>query len=623
MLILDLPFEVISIIANLLTTKDKLHCVLVCKAWRQPFQSSLWNTVEITSQNKLKSICNSLCRPSVYKLHGGCVQQLNFSGECRTTNDQLFKIQKYFRNLQRLYIGRFCLESFSLGTTVDWSLWECLTELKIDLYRTRIICEQERQKLFSCLPSLRRLTITQSKNDTPFLFSLDNFEDLHCSLSKLEHLSLNIDLKSLTSKDQVRLWLVTPTKSITTINFCTRGMTTKWLCYFARKYPNITNLGLETTDNHGMPDLDQEDALRTFSGLPAAFSQLKRAMISTNGAPETSHMVLWDLLSLFTIPLKHIAYKFDSVPHTPELVLRIIQKCMRLCPNTIETLSLECGFCPYRPQPVATVFELCPRLVDLYIDIFHGIIMVDVILDNCKALKRFKVSKGSLELAQDKPKDPIMHGLRIIEITGATVLTTIFKYISFHCRKLNYTSLAMVKVIGDISETGSVSIDMPYTQFKILQLFYVQCYTSYDTMCEAIGMNLMVLSKPKSSLEHSRHQGPFISLAQDLESNSQMWIHTFYEKSKIHGWAPNSRALMKKEVKFARKYYRNFQDNKNTSSTRNVERSWTGEVAWHNWKEDLCRGYFVFNCGDIDEYYIHQEKAYDPRLFNGILSTLD
>ncbi|KAL0074344.1 hypothetical protein J3Q64DRAFT_1877052 [Phycomyces blakesleeanus] len=627
MLASHLPFEIVFIIASYLLTKDKLNCILVCKAWRQPLQDSLWNSLEITSQRKLNSICNTLKRKrSVYKIHGVYVKQLHMSGECRTTDQQLLRIQKSFQNLQRLYIGRFCLDGLNIGMQVGWTLWKSLTELTIDMHKTSVICEKEREKLFSCLPYLKRLCFTQRKNDPPLPFSLDNFEDLHDSLPRLEMLSLNIDLKCITENDQIRLWQVAPTKHMTKINFCARSMDSKWLCYFSLKYPDLNTLGLEAIENDKIPDFHKEEDLSVFSNLPAIFIHLKKASIRVRGCFERSHTVLWNLLSLHTVPVEHLTYRFDSPPYSPQLSSIVTRKCMISCSNTIKTLSIECRDDPFKPELIASVFKLCPNLVDLNIDIFLATIMLDTIIDLCVSLKRFRASNGSLELSKNEPRDPIMHGLRIIELTNTTAIASVFHYLSFHCRKLNYARLNTVKVISRLSnETGNCLVDMHYTQFKVLHIFYVQCFTSYATMFDAIGMNIMVLSKPRVSTDgHTNRRGPFLSQGTQSDTPTvQMWTHTYYERLKNRRWVPATRALMKKEVKFARKYYQDFERNKNIKNSLEVERSWTGELVWNNWKEDLCRGYFVLNCGPIDEYCIHQEKGCDPTLFNRIYSTLD
>ncbi|OAD72564.1 hypothetical protein PHYBLDRAFT_65393 [Phycomyces blakesleeanus NRRL 1555(-)] len=619
MLASELPFEILLNISRFLHTKDKFHCMFICRAWKIPFQESMWRKVCILDKKKLEAICStSAIKDNIY-LNGHNTRDLYLNGKIRATDSQLYALQLCFQNLRRLYIKRNCLNETDFGKQADWNLWKYLEDLCIVLDELRI---EDTEKVFldivSCLPRLKRLDLIRHSWKTKLAFTMKDFETLHKHLPRLEYLTLSVDLGSLSREELLQARTVDPATNLTVFKVDTKIADHRWLYYFAQKYPNIHTLRWEPYDKNGVTDDYQEETSFLLKGVRYAFQRLKTLNVHSAGSSDWLHLFFWKILCPSSLQIRNISCRPYLQTRKPEILEEIIRMCMDSFSRTVETLSIKGRYRFNIPHKLTELFVYSPHLVYLNIDQSDASIILDELLDRCVVLKRLRFACGWISVSPDSHNSLGRHGLRMIEIYDSTIDTDTFDYLSFHCRHLNYLSLTDIKAIGKVSpKTGSLCLNMSYSSFEILHIFGIQLYPSEDNINPNTVVNIMVFSRPipgNKKPENDTSNATVFGSKQSKIFTESTWFHLYCDEKDMDKGAHTTRIMRKKEVNQARKYYRHFQRNKSAAKKLDDIRSIDGQTTRYGWKKDLPRGYAVLKCGDVAKYVIGSELT-DAEIF--------
>ncbi|KAL0077360.1 hypothetical protein J3Q64DRAFT_1769134 [Phycomyces blakesleeanus] len=603
MLPADLPFEIIACIARLLSIQDKYTCTFVCSGWKTPFQENLWNVLYVSDKKRLLSICGRpLKRQIAYQRHGKHVVELTLSKKLKATDDQLYLIQNSFKNVQRLWIESRSLSKVNFGSKSDWKIWEALTTLRINLDKRDIFyAELKLLDILSCLPRLQHLDISQTAQRKRMVFTLEIFELLHFYLPDLKSLSINVDFCVPSTEDLERIANVTPAYN-----------------------PSVHTLRWEVYGNGSLSDDHQDEAASLFASLPYAFPHLKTVDIFGSMYSEKVYSVLCELLNSFNIPIKNLRHEYKFSPDRPKLLKQLIRGYTNSSSNTLETLFIKSSLTFLNYQNITASFYHCPRLVELTLDRCFASIVLDVLLYRCPGLKILRISSGKLLIGRNASKTSPKHGLRLIDIRYALVTPAALNYLSFRCRSLNYMRLSRVDIQGSFSQRdGRILLDMSYTHLKVLILEAVIFLPDNIWIISNI-INLINLIAPTASQPSVGHSCAPSVVSDTMEKKTEStWIYRICEKDTDDDCSYGTRKLNKKESKYADKYYRNFQRNRNIPSKTNPPRNYTGPADSHDWKRNLLRGHVELRCGYIGVYFISPTASSQSKFWDKSLDDLD
>ncbi|KAI9033946.1 hypothetical protein CLU79DRAFT_830299 [Phycomyces nitens] len=244
MSILNLPLELMHIIADLLSPKAKFQCVQVCTTWQAVFEQSLWETIVIKSPECLKEVCNvATTRTNRYHKTGYRTRRLYLGDSIGIGNNQLYTLQKSFPNLKHLIISKSSLKNSHNITRRGWIFWRGLTELK--LYINELGSQSQVQtlrRLSSYLPNIKRLECCSNTNSKAPIYTLEDFEAFHSNMPGLEYLCLSVNVAVLSDHDIELILNAEPAQSIICVKLQITTIDIRWLCYFAKKYPNLSTL---------------------------------------------------------------------------------------------------------------------------------------------------------------------------------------------------------------------------------------------------------------------------------------------------------------------------------------------------------------------------------------------
>ncbi|KAI9014491.1 hypothetical protein CLU79DRAFT_766966 [Phycomyces nitens] len=603
-----LPLELICHIATFLSPKDKLSCVLVSRSWRNVFQDSLWQTMEISQQKTLNSICSmSQSAQSVYKRHGQLVRKLCLQGDTVATAKNISTLQDCFGNLRSLYIQRDCLSDACFGDNINWSPWKSLTELDLELDDLAIETpEKSVLSILSHLPRLVRLNLGQFWQGRTISFSMEDIETLHDHLPYLSYLSLKVDLADFSAQDLLESTAVVPAKRLRELTIHSRVTDRRWFYYFARKYSRLTTFKWMTRGAKKIEDDHHSEAAAMLSVLPCAFPYLKTVDITACGDPRRSYLIFRDLFCALRVPIKELTYNVVSPFDEHELFEKIVQLCTNSYTETLERLTIGNSMTRQRPFSVLKSFHRLPRLVHLDFSSPNSHVDLDGILDRCQSLKTMCVGQGSLS-TKPSSLSPTPHGLRLIEFNKMKIKSSALSYLSSRCRRLNYMYLRNSSIYGQISEKSrNLAIDMSFTRFELLRIQAIKVYSNSDLTSTDPSIDLITLARSAPTPPPRKGSKPSASFPLSFYSKGthvQNWLHSDCKIELAVGGACLMQTLEKQDIDHACVSLMDRPYNKDLDKDRTRSPQETND-----WPKSLCLGYATLRCGIIDAYEIDSIK---------------
>ncbi|OAD79125.1 hypothetical protein PHYBLDRAFT_178980 [Phycomyces blakesleeanus NRRL 1555(-)] len=648
------PFEILTTIALLISQEDKLNCSAVCKAWRRPFQDSLWNSVEINSMN-IDMICDSSpYHQRLFKTNGHRVRSMVLGGWTRLNSKQILKLQYYFPHLKSLSIQDKSLSRNDFGKATDWCHWGSLTRLEI------ILPSLEHKNLetyfldvVGSLPCLEYLDMSEGVCTGRYLYTWRDFETLHEKLPRLEHLRMKVSLAPILVNDVLEIQDTKSAPSLSAVHLFGETMDPQWLYYCALKYPNIHTFewkifyGYDTAHER-MTDTMYAAmglAMKMISSLPSFFPHLKKAIIEEISDEGRLHTLFWKKLRQSGASLAQLEYHVRGEVIAPYQIQTILRECSQTCSDTLETLQLQFytsdSYLCMAPISLGTF----PCLVNLTINLLYNHFELDVILDNCINLKKLKLQNGTSSISHGALKYPQQHGLQTFELVSVRVNLAIFRHLSYRCQQLRHLELATLRIAEKIcSKTGNLLLDMPFTQLETLKLCDLVLYSekddysnpyyydndSTDSMDRYHQIQLFVIEQthtnppipdspvqchavlPTSPPTSPHPQSP----SQSPITKDTTWFHRCLgsphnhnndNSNNINNNTPSQeiRVLEKEQVETACKYFQTFQAQSQEEATHSdIERDEDGLVLEQYWQKDLPEGYITLRCKSVDQYSI-------------------
>ncbi|OAD71494.1 hypothetical protein PHYBLDRAFT_187572, partial [Phycomyces blakesleeanus NRRL 1555(-)] len=271
----ELPQEILTHIADNLSTKDRLSCALTCKGWRYSFQRTLWKTVQANTLRLFKNILDTIRSsqnssiPYGIWVHSLCMQ--NFILSPYLSDIPVIELFRCLPNLKCLYLGDIGYKN---------------------IYREIVPAPSILEFINTC-SMLQKLEIIAPKKGYRIELSLDDFDNLHQNLKRLSFIKAAVNLNFDFTATLNTIPNTAPAYSVTTLDIDTNQWNPLWLYYFCYKYPNLRSLKLDVWDtSHEALSFDQKQRIISlFHSNPNALQHLETFKIISNIHFEPSDLV--------------------------------------------------------------------------------------------------------------------------------------------------------------------------------------------------------------------------------------------------------------------------------------------------------------------------------------------
>ncbi|KAL0084505.1 hypothetical protein F4703DRAFT_1854574 [Phycomyces blakesleeanus] len=622
-----LPSEILSQIADLLLTDDKISNAITCKAWRYPFQDSLWRDIRISSMESLQHIYNTIkTSKNTPTFHGLLVHSLRICGDYPVPNTQQDELLKFLPNLKHLDLRHIKYKDINRIMAESNDTWKSLESLIIqDITTTEPEVATDFIESLKTCRMLRNLEFFTLKRNDPILFNMNHFENLHQNLQLLSsikaHLALNEDISSTlgTIPD------TTPVLSLTSLDIKLGQWDPLWLYYFSYKYPNLHSFKLDVSDMFpGWIHYDQMQVIIShFQSNPNALRHLESFEFITKAIAEWTHLVFWEFICPLRVPVKNLKYKAQRNNGDVQLYAMTLKRFLQSFSETLETLSVDgSAFFDIKRSPTLYLSSHSPFLKDLHIESCGVSLNLDSVLNNCTALKRLRYFGGQLlnnsNTTNQDTEERQNHGLQILELRQVVTSAAVLGNISYRCRRLQYMNLSSLSISGFISEiSGHLLLDMRHTFFKVLHLAQIKYYSSYKhDVKPAISMTLLsqVNYPSRSDKRNEENDEEADSKSPIISYHKIAWFHTFIDIECKKYTRIGIIQLSEQESSAAMEYYQNFKSRKDSNTIEDDPEK--------GWKGDLCRGYGEIRCGQVEKYTIPELSTNDKEFWENLYNKL-
>ncbi|KAL0095534.1 hypothetical protein F4703DRAFT_1789187 [Phycomyces blakesleeanus] len=538
----EFPAELFFIIASHLTRSDYINCSKVCKSWRKPFYQLIWQTVVINHRRKAiytQKVSNginglmyikdtipiyeviemsSIMLPN-YRTNGAFTRKLKLGPLILASNAEITEIQKYFVNVNILFLYPLSVSPSVFMKKVYWTAWRNLSYLNTDIpyiYGTRKA--QTILNIAFCIPTLNVLVIRNIDYETSDYFSVDDLEKLHHLLPNLTALRIKFSIAPVTVEEFERIACPSPAKMMVELDICYELTDFSLLYYCALKYPKLEIFSYKALSFRIRPpptlfeniegpferpvrDLMnisvqyQGHILNKLRRLPPFFQNLKSIVLKDRPTSQWQSHMIWEFIMKFHVRITKAEYRvkglrFKTSRGNPSMPMEM---CLNACSDSVQRLCLTCCFIPYGPSIQIRRFDHFPCLVSLIIKLNYRVeIEVDYILHGCPVLELLLVdgdvliisteNYNNIEHNLEEQKDisllneriyPRSHGLKHLLLGRLSIMAYILYYISCTCRNLETLEFHWVMIYGLMSQTKELEINMPYTSLKKLVIDYV------------------------------------------------------------------------------------------------------------------------------------------------------
>ncbi|KAI9014601.1 hypothetical protein CLU79DRAFT_838296 [Phycomyces nitens] len=458
-----LPHKILSYIGTFLKEKDRLACALVCKHWTEPFLDAYWGIlwidngrIDISTLDSNKSLLINAHRvwaAKTYEIYSN-------------DYERILEFQRSFPGIRCVEFEDYGTSVLSLSHALDWSLWQSLKSIDIEVHCKRGTIHLDSLFLkLSVLPCLVHLAFFNSKDHPPL--SWNDFESLHYHLPRLEYLEHDILFKPITRDEIESIKAVEPAQTMTRIEF-NDDIDTHWFFYFALKYPNLRHFKLNedfgSSNNNPIdynPQQYQSD-LQLLSTLDNFFPCLKRAATLLRNKNIYAWFIFFETLGHFGTKIEHADLRYSTGVKVDD-----VNRCIQPISESLKVLKIEFG-----DEVGVMPFDVGSRLVTLCIEgVYRCIIEVDAILEGFPALRLLSVTRIKFSLSTNT-HTYTPHPLRRLKIEGSEINNAALHYLSLRCNQLKHVTLDNIDYNGtnerdyedkDNDEAGQVIFDMSMT----------------------------------------------------------------------------------------------------------------------------------------------------------------
>ncbi|KAI9015733.1 hypothetical protein CLU79DRAFT_765565 [Phycomyces nitens] len=598
---IELPCEILVKIASFTSQTDKLQCSFVCKTWCRPFQESLWNTIEVKTTHRINEICKSPISQNIYRTNGHLVWKLLLGNSACVKDNELFIFQQQFTNLRYLNIPCGSLNRTNFGNTTQWSLWKSLTCLCIHIPFIKAGKDKRILDIIPNLPNLKRLDFEDDGWDERSLYTLQDIERIHSFLPRLKCLSMGVKLVPIPMETIDYIKQVSSARNLTRTTFVIRKMDITWLCYFSAKYPNMNSLNWRIKYHTMLAEDETRKALDILSDRPCLFPNLKKVVfeeISGSSAPDP---LFWNMLAKFPRTIGQFKYLLNGRKVTSQQVQALSSRCQTTWAATLKSIWFRFPESLVAPTKTRICFGALPALVDLHVNLLSGWIEVDILLNNCPAMKILYLEGGSISLSPSAADNTSRHGLEDLKLISMETHSTVFRHLSVRCRGLNDLRLKNMRM-QDIFLPGSMGIclDMPFTHLKRLSFLRIRLLPQFNDKhglmyTDLHNIQLLVIEQTEpgvNSIDLSTKETSQTNMA------STSWFHhcraTRHSRVERSVWM-----LGEQDVREAESYFSSSSGASQEMAGQDTTQNCFGLVEKSSWKDDLLRGYIRLRCKSV------------------------
>ncbi|KAL0095174.1 hypothetical protein F4703DRAFT_1822701, partial [Phycomyces blakesleeanus] len=629
MLASELPYDILSLIAQRLSCEDARVCSVVSKSWTLVFREQAFKTLAVFSDTKFKRILNAYaCEEYEYlttnqkdprykhqsqnqnqnHTYYPLVQNLEIK-HFETNDRQNRTLQHYFQNLRRISVAwNISRVTRTSRETTRWDLWGSL-EI-IDLRVPRIRESDDLDYVLKTLGALPHLwSFTFECDEIYTAVGWRTIEDLNRHLPGLKHMNICLMLDEIPLQDLLCIEQTVPSTKMTSVGITINQSGPQWFLYLSYKYPNLKHLDWRDSSDYSKMYHDWKTVAPNLMSISSNLSQLQYFNIKTCGTHSNSfHCNFWDVFHYFGLPVKKLVLDaaWDcKLRAEPEDVLA---KCMRACSATVESITYSYNYDRHETRMRPVCFNICPRLVTMFLELRESAFTLDSLLDNCPALKDLQLTCKLLlpgESLTSSSRDclPPAHGLQAITLNRVKTTTKLLNYVSRRCRQLHTMKLIQTNIRGPISQTsGQLDIDMPHTHFKLLKIVSPVFYSykeeyDYDNMDECA-------THPVKFLGIEQTDSPDLYTQLDVSCPlvpTKRSLVLFSRELKYMVMKTTSIVLSTDEAQHAFDYFQSFSYRKDSAHNTSIHSLNTYELTEKSfWKVFLFNGYFLLRCKRID-----------------------
>ncbi|KAL0084574.1 hypothetical protein F4703DRAFT_1855011 [Phycomyces blakesleeanus] len=595
---LDLPIEIISIIATYLSTKDKITCSYICKQWSKPFQVASWNIINV-NENVIRSIKEKQDKESIYSKNGRHGKQIILSRQQYIGDLCWDAIRREFPNTSSITVAYKNLNQWSLVKDADRGDLNFLKTINIQLSDYTISPPSRSFEIFSSLPYLTKLHIDVPFPRTHFI-NHNILEAIKTNLPLLKSISVKGSISDVSPYAMFVMERARPANNITSIEIRVLDFDKQWVCYLARKYPNIRRLVLGAHTSHLRKEL-HDITLNRISSIPNSFANLEELSVYNMNDTRDSQTFFWKMLSCFNMPIKRLSYKLWLPKSRQNCFTKVVfQACIDIAPKTIEELHIFYEVDHDGPPFIPLYFSVCPNLVNLFLSGRFSV-NLDTLFDNCRSLRNATFYRVGVKVTQKGLKKITTHDMSAISLHRVETSPSILEYIS-------------QRNDGRPFYMHIIAFRKPAIQPKLT----LEAHHNTTTTTTNNNNNNNNNNNDTDVLIPDGYK--------PKEDDEFTWFHDYLEFQGLDKAENKKRVLDEDESRYARDYYRNFQERRDAetpSQSESVRYFFTRQYAKQplphypipevnfrrrtledEWKKDLHRGYAELRFKGVDQYEI-------------------
>ncbi|KAI9032586.1 hypothetical protein CLU79DRAFT_830430 [Phycomyces nitens] len=448
-------------------------------------------------------------------------------------------------------------------------------------------------------PLLRRLMIHgRIHYNGNIAFSVNDFETIHLRLKHLEYMNLSTGFLTLSDTDLERIPNVSPVTTMKILDITSNKTDYRWLCYLARKYPNLHTLNLRMERLRSC-FREQRHTIALFQQVPISFRRLTRLRIRYPRNIEGGNLLFMNMINFHDMPLKYIFIVLSgpdinsSPANLYDAPKMIAETFLAKCSKTIESLYFGCNNANVPPVNLTGMENSLCNLVNVNM-IVPIVADIDTFLRAAPRLKSLRLAYGDIKVKDELYKSERFE-LQSFDLFGTIITSDVLRFLSFHCRNLNRMVLAHTSVYGNFTTPGCQFIDMTYSRLQSLSLENTSFFIKDNKKCPE-NRNITLITRPVDDIHPKQEYDPNslpVDIGEISDEDCCKWIEVSPE-----GYV--TKEISEEQASFITKFVSNYEENKKLTLEKALD---TGSrEPSEAWKDCCVFGYTKLKLGYVANY---------------------